>query len=161
MFDRILAAGSAFDWISPLYAYLLDATNGPSHTFLMPHDCGWAGIEIERLLREHEIRTWGLMIVKSTIMITVPLHQALMAQDILTKNAIPTEGPMVEASPGVRPQLRHRTTTNQRASNSNDPKKAHTQPFSTRTRKAQVTKSKGLIDALQDNLDAIAEKLRF
>ena len=89
MLDRLLAFGAVFDWISPLWAYIQDVLNGPSHTFLVPHDAGWSGREIERLLRQHGVHVWGLMIVDGLIMFTVRQAQARWAQYLLQRAGVP------------------------------------------------------------------------
>lgn len=96
MFDRLLEIGSTFDWISPLFAFLKDVASGPSHTFLIPNDCGWIGVEIERLLRRQGIKTWGLMMVGDTILITVPQSEAGRAQQVLEQSAIPIQTPVTQ-----------------------------------------------------------------
>lgn len=98
MLDRLLELGTVFDWISPCLAYIHDALNGPSHTFLIPEDCGWSGKQIEALLRANGVRVWGLMVVNRTIMATVRLAQARWAQYLLDREGIPVETPYRDAS---------------------------------------------------------------
>lgn len=93
MIDRLLSAGSTFDWISPLIAFIKDAANGPSHTFLIPAGSGRSGIEIERLLRSRGVQTWGLMMVNDTTMITVPKTEASWAQYLLDEHEVGVENP--------------------------------------------------------------------
>jgi len=71
MLEELLELGTIFDWISPTLSIAQDLANGPSHTFLIPQDCGWTGMEIAHLLRRRGIKTWGHMIVNGTFMITV------------------------------------------------------------------------------------------
>ena len=89
MIDKLLEYGTIFDWISPLVAEIQDIANGPSHTFLIPEGCGWSGREIDNLLRNRGIKTWGLMIVDHLIMITVRQAQAWWAQTLLDREGIP------------------------------------------------------------------------
>jgi len=89
MLDRLLTLGTAFDWITPVWAYIQDFLNGPSHTFLVPDDTGWSGREIERLLKRHGVHVWGLMIVDGMIMLTVRQTQARWAQYLLQRAGIP------------------------------------------------------------------------
>jgi len=86
--DTILKIGSYFDYWSPLIAGVQDIVNGPSRTFLIPDDCGKSGREIEQLLRRHGIKTWGLMIVNDTIMVSVRQKQARRAQYLLQREGI-------------------------------------------------------------------------
>ena len=102
MLHQLLKMGSTFDWISPLLGFFQDAANGPSHTFLIPNDSGWSGREIERLLRQSGVGTWGLMIVGDTLMVSVRAPQAAWAQSLLLKKGVPIEGPMVDSSPPKR-----------------------------------------------------------
>ncbi len=97
MFDKILAIGSAFDWITPVAAYAQDFLYGPAHTFLIPPDTGWSGHEIARLLNRHGIKTWGLMIVSDTLMVSVREPQARWAQYLLQREGIPIDNPLEEA----------------------------------------------------------------
>jgi hypothetical protein len=87
--DKLLEFGTTFDWISPLMAEIQDIANGPSHTFLIPEDCGWSGRAIERVLKDKGIKTWGLMIVDNMILVTVRQAQARWAQYLLDRERIP------------------------------------------------------------------------
>jgi len=89
-FDELLQIGTIFDWISPTLSIVQDVANGPSHTFLIPQDCGWTGMEIANLLRRRGIKTWGHMIVNGTFMITVRQPQAQFAQYLLEQAGLPT-----------------------------------------------------------------------
>ncbi len=102
MFDKFLAIGSMFDWITPVAAYAQDFLYGPSHTFLIPHGIGWSGYEIARLLNRHGIQTWGLMIVGDTLMVSVRQTQARWAQYLLQREGIPIDNPL-EGNPWGRP----------------------------------------------------------
>jgi len=90
MLDELLSLGSMFDWISPVLSFGQDIVNGPSHTFMIPQDCGWTGGEIAGLLRERGIKTWGHMIVNGRIMITVRESQYEFAQYLLDKAGLVT-----------------------------------------------------------------------
>jgi hypothetical protein len=107
MFDRLLVVGTAFDWISPVAAIIQDVTNGPSHTFLIPYDCGYSGRDISKLLKRRGVDSWGHMVVNHTIMITVRRGQALWAQQLLDQAGIPTAGgETATTSRGQLPQRR-------------------------------------------------------
>ena len=101
MLDKLSAFGAMFDWITPLVAGIKDLANGPHHTLLIPHDCGWSGRAIERLLRRNGVKTWGAMIVRGLIMITVPLAQAYWAYYLLSREGIP-----IQSAPPERPRSR-------------------------------------------------------
>jgi len=87
--DGVLGFFSMFDWISPLVATAQDIANGPNHTLMIPQNCGWCGKNIERTLRQRGIKTWGGMIVKHTIMITVKRTDMDAAYSVLERNRIP------------------------------------------------------------------------
>jgi hypothetical protein len=92
MLDELLELGTMFDWISPVLSIGQDIANGPSHTFLIPQECGWTGGEIAGLLRERGIKTWGHMIVNGRIMITVKKSQYEFARHLLDRNGLISSG---------------------------------------------------------------------
>ncbi|NLE77611.1 MAG: hypothetical protein GX605_12790 [Chloroflexi bacterium] len=55
---------------------------------------------MERLLRGRGVRTWGLMLVEDTLMLTVPLPQAAYAAYLLEQADIPFGGPKPAAPQG-------------------------------------------------------------
>ena len=91
LFDDILEIGAAFDWISPIGGLIGDALNGPSHTLLIPYDCGYSGREISRLLKRRGVDSWGHLVVKDTIMLTVRQTQARFAEHLLEQAGVPLE----------------------------------------------------------------------
>jgi hypothetical protein len=91
MLDKLLAFAAVFDWISPLAAEIQDHVNGPTHTFMIPDDCGCSGFDIEHLLKSYGIKPWRRMIVNGNIMLTVRLAQAHYAQYLLLREQIPIE----------------------------------------------------------------------
>ena len=93
MIDEVLNVGSTFDWISPVLASAQDIVNGPSHTFLIPDQCGWSGYGIRDLLQRSGVQTWGLMIVSDTLMVSVPKAKSGWAFTVLSRNGIPVENP--------------------------------------------------------------------
>lgn len=89
MFDRLLAIGSIFDWITPLTALILDGLRGPSFTFLIPQDASWSGREVEGILKKAGCSpVWGQMIVKDTLMLTVPRDKALSGYLALSRAGV-------------------------------------------------------------------------
>ena len=91
MLDNLLHLMASFDLISPILAIAQNIANGPSHTFLIPENCGWSGRQIEHMLRRHGIKTWGLMIIARKLRITVRVAQARWAQYLLDREGIPVE----------------------------------------------------------------------
>jgi len=94
--EKLLEMGTVFDWISPTLSIVQDVANGPSHTFMIPQDCGWTGMEIANLLRRKGIKTWGHMIVNGTFMITVRGQQAEFANYLLQQAGLPGGEPRGE-----------------------------------------------------------------
>ena len=108
MLRKVLQFASYFDWVSPWVAILRDCANRPSHTFVIPVDCGWSAFEIQRVLRGHGIKTWGLMIVKGSIMVSMRLTQAYWAQYLLERGDIPIEYGVLEERPVLADRRRAR-----------------------------------------------------
>jgi hypothetical protein len=95
MLDTILEAGASLDWISPLASILGDIMNGPSHTFLIPYDGSpLSGREIAWMLGKRGVKTWGLMVVSGTLMVSVRLSQARWAQHFLEQSGVPMDNPL-------------------------------------------------------------------
>jgi hypothetical protein len=61
MLDTLLNVGSAFDWITPLWAFIQDFFSGPVADFGIPARTGWSRDDIRRYLNTYGIRVWGLM----------------------------------------------------------------------------------------------------
>jgi hypothetical protein len=91
MVDRLLSFGTTFDWISPTLAFIQDIANGPSCPFFVPYNAGWSGREIERLLKHHGIKVWGLMIVNDAIMFSVRQAQARWTLYVLERAGVPIQ----------------------------------------------------------------------
>ena len=89
MLDDLLHLIASFDLLSPVLTMIQNVANGPSHTFLIPENCGWSGRQIEHLLRSHGVKTWGLMIINRKLRITVRQAQAGWAQYLLDRERIP------------------------------------------------------------------------
>ena len=89
--ETMLEAGSTLDWISPILSIAQDIANGPSHTFLIPADCGRSHREITKMLRQRGIKTWGHTIVNGTFMITVKQDQEESARFLLKKAGLPVD----------------------------------------------------------------------
>ena len=101
MLDKLSEIGSWFDWISPVAAQILDIANGPSHTFLIPEGSGWSGRDIGRMLCDHGVKTWGMMIVNHTLMLTVRDKQARWADYLLQRSAVPLLNPITSGQPAA------------------------------------------------------------
>ena len=90
-FDKLLAIGSAFDYITPAVAVVQDVTNGAHHTLLIPENCGRSGRSIERMLDRAGIDTWGAMVVNRRILLTVRAGDVGLAHRVLDRAGVPWE----------------------------------------------------------------------
>lgn len=91
MLRRMVDLGANLDWMSPIGVLVQSVINGPSHGFVIPRACGWSGKQIMRLMREHGITAWGMLITAKSIMFVVKRNQAGWAQYLLQRHGIPIE----------------------------------------------------------------------
>ncbi len=91
MLDFLLGVGSIFDWITPLWAFLLDLVYGPAGDFGVDAYAGWGRRDIERLLKRHGVKVWGLMYTISgdVLMFTVNRAQAELTYMVLQYAGVP------------------------------------------------------------------------
>ena len=61
--------------------------------FYIPRNCGWRGIDIERLLRRHGVKTWGRGFTRDSLYFYVKLRQANWAEYLLLRRGIPVHSP--------------------------------------------------------------------
>ena len=100
MIDKFVEVGAGFDLISPVLAIIGNVMNGPSYTFLIPHEfCPVSGHDVGRILRKRGVKSWGRMIVSGTLMVSVRLEKARWAQQILEQAGVPIENPLPEVAP--------------------------------------------------------------
>jgi len=92
MIDNLLEIGATFDWISPLASVVGDLVHGGGYTFLIP-TCPIAPREMELMLGRKGVKTWGLMHVDNTTMISVRKADAQKAYGILKGAGVPVENP--------------------------------------------------------------------
>ena len=57
--------------------------------FYVPRDCGWSGIEIERLLRRHGVKVWDRGFTHDALTFRVKCRQANWAEYLLRRRGIP------------------------------------------------------------------------
>ena len=88
MIDKLVEAGSTFDWITPLFTLIQDFRNRPSVGYNVPVDGGWSAYAISDLLRAHGIKVWGLTIFQGTIMLRLRAAQAEYAQYLFAQNGV-------------------------------------------------------------------------
>jgi hypothetical protein len=103
--DELVEIGTMFDWISPTLNIAQNVVHGPSHTFLVPQDCGWTGMEVANLLRRRGIKTWGHMIVNGTIMLTVRDTQSEFARYLLHQAGLTSGEPSLSRDEMARLEL--------------------------------------------------------
>jgi hypothetical protein len=92
MIDKLVEAGSTFDWITPIFTLIQDFRNRPSVGYNVPVDGGWSAYAISDLLRAHGIKVWGLTIFQGTIMLRLRAAQAEYAQYLFAHNGVPYSG---------------------------------------------------------------------
>lgn len=99
---------SIFDWITPTVGFIEDFINDPtllgsnSWTFFIPYDesleAGWNAALIERLMKQHGIKTWGGQITGGEFFFSVKKEQAQWAEYLLLNNSVPIS-PLSQGAP--------------------------------------------------------------
>lgn len=105
LFDAI----SVFDWITPTWGFIETFWNDPtplqsnSWTFFVPYDesltSGWNAVDIEKLLNQHGIKTWGGGFGEGEYCFTVSLGQAQWAEYLILRHRIPLNEKFLGAPP--------------------------------------------------------------
>lgn len=119
---------SIFDWITPTIGFVQDIVNDPtplqsnSWTFFVPYNQalgnGWNPANIERMLKQHGIKTWGGQLTNGEYFFSVKLNQAQWAEYLLQRNGIP----LTELSMGApRLKKKKRPPRKQRRQPNDDP----------------------------------------
>jgi hypothetical protein len=57
--------------------------------FYVPRDCGWSGIEMERLLGRHGVKIWDRDFIRDCLTFRVKRRQANWAEYLLRRRGIP------------------------------------------------------------------------
>jgi hypothetical protein len=57
--------------------------------FYVPRDCGWSGIEMERLLRRHGVKIWDRDFTHDCLTFRVKRRQANWAEYLLRRRGVP------------------------------------------------------------------------
>ena len=91
MLDTTLNILCAFDWLTPMAAFVQDALNGPACHFGIPASAGWISGDIKRILQRRGVQVWGLMynVSGDILMFSVRKSQVKWAYDILEKEGVP------------------------------------------------------------------------
>jgi len=138
MLREIVKILSYMDWLRPLLTVAQNQAKGPSHTFLIPDDCGWSPKQVESHLRKKGIKTWGLDVYRDQIMLSTTSEQATLVQHLLKQQGIAVENPV------ETPTFSH--------------KKRHTIPQSNNPPSHQVQQTKAVssqhpVDYLDNKMD--------
>lgn len=89
-------------------------------TLYVPRNCGWRGIDIERLLRRHGVKIWGRGFTNEYLTFRVKRRQANWAEYLLWRRGIPVYSHPFNPrnrlyaerhAPGSEPPLRGRRST--------------------------------------------------
>ncbi len=90
---------SIFDWITPLKGLWEDIINDPTllqsntWTFFIPYNQalknGWNCRDIEKLMKDYGIKTWGSQITCGELFFSVKLEQAQWAEYLLLREGVP------------------------------------------------------------------------
>jgi len=88
-FDDILDVAGGFDIITPLWAFIQDALNGPPADFALYANAGWTIQDVRQLFEYHSINVWGLMYHDDMLMFTVRKQQADWTRYVLQRARAP------------------------------------------------------------------------
>jgi len=91
MFDKLLNIGCAFDWITPLFAFIQDLLAGPVADFGIPANPYWGMREVKQFLQDNGIEVWGIMynFDGDVLMFTVRQEQIEETLYLLRSEGIP------------------------------------------------------------------------
>jgi hypothetical protein len=92
MINSLIRFGAMFDWITPLWTFILDFINRPSVGYNIDVNSGWSAYAIRDLLKGSGIKIWGLTIFGSTITFRTRKAQAAYAQYLMDRVGIPYRG---------------------------------------------------------------------
>lgn len=110
MFHKLLEFGMGFDWITPVMAQIQDIAYGPRRILMIGGGSGWSGHGISRLLTQHGVKNWGMMIVQEHLLVSVKKKQLNWAEYLLQREGIPLLNPLYSnggqqvTNEGQRPQ---------------------------------------------------------
>ena len=103
---------SIFDWITPSIGIIEDVINDPtplqanSWTFFIPYKAsvkqGWNAFDIEGLMSNYGIKTWGSQITNGEFFFKVKREQAQWAEYLLLSNGVPINERFLGAPPPKR-----------------------------------------------------------
>ena len=94
---EIFSVISVFDWITPANTLIDNANNGgpfaDAWTFYVPYEqalgCGWSEGDIDALLAQYSVHTYGRLTHLGEYFFRVPMAQAAWAEYILNNHGVP------------------------------------------------------------------------
>ncbi len=92
MIDKLIGFGAGFDWITPIWTFVLDWQRRPAVGYNIPVGGSWSVYMVRDLLRTKGVQVWGLTIVGGMIIFRVRKAQARWAQHLMTRNGIEWRG---------------------------------------------------------------------
>lgn len=106
MLGSLIRFGAMFDWITPLWTFILDFINRPSVGYNIAVDSGWSAYAIRDLLKGSGVKIWGLTIFGDTITFRTRKAQAAYAQYLMDRVGIYYRGGVATQEHGYygRPQ---------------------------------------------------------
>jgi len=138
MLREVVKVFSYMDWFRPILTVAQNKANGPSHTFLIPDDCGLSPKQVEGFLRKQGIKTWGLDLYRDCIMLSTTVKQAGLAQHLLEKHGVQVDNPIDTIPTG------HVM-----------PRGTHYKQFQDSRRRDSTWATRDPIDSLNDRLDSM------
>jgi len=87
--NEIVELLARLDWFERLDAFLRQLSGQDSWQFYVPRDCGWSGIEMERLLKRHGVKIWDRDFTRDCLTFRVKRRQANWAEYLLRRRGIP------------------------------------------------------------------------
>lgn len=85
--DKVLAACSTFDWVTPL-SDLLQDLKGPHCDLHIERYAGWSTGEIKRLLKKNGVQPWGISFTEHIVSLRVRKDQVQEARSCLLQNGV-------------------------------------------------------------------------
>jgi len=77
------------DWFEQMDTLLRHLCGEHTWRFYVPRNCGWSGIEMERLLERHGVKVWDRGFTRDCLTFRVRRRQANWAEYLLRRRGIP------------------------------------------------------------------------
>lgn len=92
MIDKMLEAGTTFDWISPLWSLYQDSRHSGGAGFTIDVDGGWSLYAVNDLMNEYNIETWGWQLYGDVFIFRLNEAAAPYAQHLMRTCGVPVVG---------------------------------------------------------------------